>query len=956
MKESLNFPSRSCGPLPSLTSGLRGVLPLFVALALLCVSLTAFASRTLAQGVVFVSTGSMTTPRTSHTATLLTNGKVLVAGGRACNTISPCPDLASAELYDPATGTFTPTGSMTTARRGATATLLNNGRVLIAGGGVGSNGSVPSSAELYDPATGTFTPTGSMTTARIYPTATLLNNGKVLVAGGGQINGPDLNSAELYDPQTGTFTATGNMITARNSHTATLLNNGQVLVAGGGDVSLVLNSAELYDPGTGTFTATGSMTTVREVHIANLLSNGLALLAGGEDGFSLLASAELYDPGTETFTATGNMTAVRLVPGAALLINGKVLIAGGITDYNGTVLASADLYDVPAISLSTATIAFGNQTTDTSSAAQSVTLANNQPNVLNFKSIAITGTNAGDFSQSNTCGSSLAPGLRCATSIIFTPSTVGNRSASLAITDDAAGSPQIVSITGTGIAPAPVVSLSPSTLTFPNQPVGTTSASQQVTLTNKGYAALSIASIVVAGTNNTDFAQTNTCSSSVAVGASCTIEVSFTPLAIGNRSASLTIADNATGSSQAVLLGGAGLAPIASLSPTSISFNSAPVGSSSAAQMLTLTNTGTASLTLSSIVISGTNSSDFSQTNNCPSSSSSLASGGSCSISVTFTPAAAGARNASVVVADNAAVSPQIASLAGIGLAPVANFSPSTITFANQYVGTSSLPQSVTLTNVGTVPLNISSVTTTPADFASLSACGSSLGVGVSCAIGVFFDPTVSGARTGTLIISDNATGNSQTVALAGTGQDFAVGAPAPTATVVAGQTASYTVSILPGGGFSQTVSISCAGAPALSTCSVTPSSVTLNGSTSSPVAVTVKTVASSLVSPGFPRAGPQLPPNYSPLLLVLLFLWLTMMAGLIKQRAEHHISSATVSLLALVLCAALTLASCGSGSSQGGGGNPGTRAGAYTLSVSGSFTSGSTTLTHVTNLTLVVQ
>src|SRR5215469_15904695 len=814
MKESLNFPSRSCGPLPSLTSGLRGVLPLFVALALLCVSLTAFASRTLAQGVVFVSTGSMTTPRTSHTATLLTNGKVLVAGGRACNTISPCPDLASAELYDPATGTFTPTGSMTTARRGATATLLNNGRVLIAGGGVGSNGSVPSSAELYDPATGTFTPTGSMTTARIYPTATLLNNGKVLVAGGGQIKGPDLNSAELYDPQTGTFTATGNMITARNSHTATLLNNGQVLVAGGGDVSLVLNSAELYDPGTGTFTATGSMTTVREVHIANLLSNGLALLAGGEDGFSLLASAELYDPGTETFTATGNMTAVRLVPGAALLINGKVLIAGGITDYNGTVLASADLYDVPAISLSTATIAFGNQTTDISSAAQSVTLANNQPNVLNFKSIAITGTNAGDFSQSNTCGSSLAPGLRCATSIIFTPSTVGNRSASLAITDDAAGSPQIVSITGTGIAPAPVVSLSPSTLTFPNQPVGTTSASQQVTLTNKGYAALSIASIVVAGTNNTDFAQTNTCSSSVAVGASCTIEVSFTPLAIGNRSASLTIADNATGSSQAVLLGGAGLAPIASLSPTSISFNSAPVGSSSAAQMLTLTNTGTASLTLSSIVISGTNSSDFSQTNNCPSSSSSLASGGSCSISVTFTPAAAGARNASVVVADNAAVSPQIASLAGIGLAPVANFSPSTITFANQYVGTSSLPQSVTLTNVGTVPLNISSVTTTPADFASLSACGSSLGVGVSCAIGVFFDPTVSGARTGTLIISDNATGNSQTVALAGTGQDFAVGAPAPTATVVAGQTASYTVSILPGGGFSQTVSISCSGAP----------------------------------------------------------------------------------------------------------------------------------------------
>jgi hypothetical protein len=179
----------------------------------------------------FVFTGSMTDGRYLHTATLLNNGMVLITGG---------VHLASAELYNPATGTFSITGSMTTARYGHTATLLNNGMVLITGGQ--SSTGYSASAELYNPATGTFTGTaGPMTTGRSFHTATLLNNGMVLITGG-YSGSSFLASAELYNPATGTFSITGSMTTGRSNHTATLLNNGMVLITGGFNLA----SAQLY--------------------------------------------------------------------------------------------------------------------------------------------------------------------------------------------------------------------------------------------------------------------------------------------------------------------------------------------------------------------------------------------------------------------------------------------------------------------------------------------------------------------------------------------------------------------------------------------------------------------------------------------------------------------------------------------------------------------------------------
>jgi hypothetical protein len=238
----------------------------------------------------FLVTGSMNQARFDATATLLNNGMVLIAGGLVSGTY-----LSEAELYNPTTGTFTVTGSLNTARELHSATLLNNGMVLIAGG-YNSSGFL-SSAELYNPASGTFTLTGSLNTPRRLAPTILLQNGTVLIAGGAGATDPlvALASAEIYDPVAGTFTPTGSMNVARRLTTGTLLNNGMVLFVGGTNTDVVLGSAELYNPATGTFTLTGNLNSERAYHSATLLNNGMVLIAGGESlsGSSPVALASL---------------------------------------------------------------------------------------------------------------------------------------------------------------------------------------------------------------------------------------------------------------------------------------------------------------------------------------------------------------------------------------------------------------------------------------------------------------------------------------------------------------------------------------------------------------------------------------------------------------------------------------------------------------------------------------
>ncbi len=281
-------------------------------------------------------TAHMQIARASHSSTLLPDGKVLIAGGFGGSGTESNP-FRSTEIYDPRTGSFQSAANMSIGRSGHTATLLKNGKLLIAGGWTGHY-NLRRSAELYDPTTGVFTPTGDMVIERAGSMAALLPDGRVLVAGGEDRSENALSSAEVYDPSTGKFTRTGDMTEPRGQATATALRNGKVLIVGGGSGHYpsqnVYRSAELYDPATGKFTSTGPMSVGRHKHAAVLLASGKVLVVGGSDNrdwHGEYSSAEIYDPATGTFSATGAMSTPRfkLPHAVALQANGTVLVAGG---------------------------------------------------------------------------------------------------------------------------------------------------------------------------------------------------------------------------------------------------------------------------------------------------------------------------------------------------------------------------------------------------------------------------------------------------------------------------------------------------------------------------------------------------------------------------------------------------------------------------------------------------
>jgi probable HAF family extracellular repeat protein len=310
----------------------------------------------------------------------------------------------------------------------------------------------------------------------------------------------------------------------------------------------------------------------------------------------------------------------------------------------------------------------------------------------------------------------------------------------------------------------PSATLSPASLTFSTQAVGTTSSAETVSLKNTGATSLAISSITITGTDHADFTQTHTCGTSLAAGASCSISVEFSPMASGSRTAILSVADNSAGSPQKVTLAGTGTT--AKLSPTSLYFGGVGIGATTPAQIVTLTNVGTTTLTISGIAITGAEAADFAQTHTC---GSSLAAYASCIIRVSFKPTALSTRAATLIVTDSAAGSPQKVSLAGVGT--TARLSPTSLYFAPVTVGMTSPAQIVTLTNVGTTTLRITAVAITgsnAADFVQTHTCASSLAAGASCSISVTFKPTTPGLRNAALSVSDNAGGSPQTVSICG--------------------------------------------------------------------------------------------------------------------------------------------------------------------------------------------
>jgi Galactose oxidase, central domain/Kelch motif len=288
-------------------------------------------------------TSPMAQRRFAHTATLLDDGRVLIAGGLAANG----EYLSSAEIYDPATGKFAPTGGMATPRGGHIAIRLPDGGVLVAGGSAGRRfengrwlGNLQSSAEIYDPSKGAFAPTiARLTVPRNHPSATTLADGTVLIAGGNGPGGRILQSAEIFDPKRETFSRVGEMTVPRAAHAAALLGDGRVLIVGGVTggrypSETITASAEIYDPATQRFSSTGSMATARYKLGAASLADGRVLAVGGSDNRAWegrYSSAEIYDPRKGRFTEAGHMREARFKMTDALvrLPGGQVLIGGG---------------------------------------------------------------------------------------------------------------------------------------------------------------------------------------------------------------------------------------------------------------------------------------------------------------------------------------------------------------------------------------------------------------------------------------------------------------------------------------------------------------------------------------------------------------------------------------------------------------------------------------------------
>jgi len=790
----------------------------------------------------------------------------------------------------------------------------------------------------------------------------------------------------------------------------------------------------------------GTPSTTQPVTVANtsptLALTNLNITATGDFG-------QTNNCGTGLAAQSSCMIMVTFTPTATGTRTGTIMISDNAAGSPQMVSLTGIGINAPAITLLPGSLVFSSRLVGSSSPAQTVSMSNSGNATLNIASIAITGANAGDFSQSNTCGQTLAPSASCTISVIFKPTASGQRTAGVAITSDARGSVPVVTLSGTGLAVG--LDLSTSLLIFDNQTVSTTSAPQTVTLSNSGATAAAITSITATG----DYAQTNNCGSSLAASSNCAIHVTFTPTGTGTRTGSISIVSGDSSTPLMVNLTGTGVVVTLSLSPASLTFNDQKVGTSSQAQSIALMDTGGAPLAISSIVPSG----DFLETDNCgngvaagatcsinvtflptatgmrtgsititsnaqgsphtvrltgngisrgPAVSLTCASGGaaastctivtfpaqpvtttsgaqvvtltnsgndtlnitgvmatgeftastcpatlaasaSCSINVTFKPISTGTRLGSLVIADNAGDSPQSVSLMGTGtpFGPAISLSATALPFGNQFVGSTSSKQSVTVTNTGSAMVTLTSIKAS-GDFAETDTCANGIPAKTVdtpnnfCTISVTFSPTATGARAGAITISDNAPASPQAVTMSGEGTDVIISvAPggSTSATVSAGQSAAFSLLLSPSGGFSDTVTVSCGGTIPAGTCLPSSSSLTVNAPVM--VTMTVTTTAPSH-STILPVRGLS-PRNFGPLrailqMLLLLVAFLLFSIAALRRRRSWIVVTASLFIFAF-------MSGCAGGSTNPGvvGPTVGTPSNTYTVTVVVTTTSGAT-------------
>lgn len=421
----------------------------------------------------------------------------------------------------------------------------------------------------------------------------------------------------------------------------------------------------------------------------------------------------------------------------------------------------------PAVSLSASSLAFGNQLVGTTSASQSVVVTNSGTDTLNIGTVSAGAPfNIVVDGCSNTA---VAPGSTCTIQVDFAPTAMGPVSGTLSIPDGAAGSPQAVALSGTGLQPH--ATASPSAISFGSVRPGKSASPQTVTLTNDGNTATHVVSATLTGSPGFSIAADTCSGATLAAGAACTVQVGFAPANLGTFNATLSFSDDATNSPQTVTLSGSGVQPAVSLSASSLAFGNQVVGTKSASQAIVVNNSGTDTLNVGA---AGVGAPFAIVADSC--SNTAVAVGASCTIQVAFAPTATGPASGSLSIPDDAPGSPQTVALAGTGVQPGATVSPTSLSFGSVRVGPGSLAaqQYVSIKNSGTADLHVAAVTLSgdPAFTIGTTCAGLTVAPGASCKVGVYASPDNIGARSGTLQIGDDAPGSPQTVALSVTGLD----------------------------------------------------------------------------------------------------------------------------------------------------------------------------------------
>jgi hypothetical protein len=568
--------------------------------------------------------------------------------------------------------------------------------------------------------------------------------------------------------------------------------------------------------------------------------------------------------------------------------------------------------------VSPATLDFGSQQVQTVSAASTVTVTVTGALDLNVTKSTVSG----DFSLGpNTCTGTVAAGSTCTVDVSFAPTATGLRTGVLTIFGNLPGGELTVSLSGTGTTPASIT-LTPSSLTFGNQLIGTTSTSQDISVSNTGSNTATISDVSVVG----DFAiSANTCGTSLAGQSGCMLSIVFKPVNSGTSTGSVTVTDSA--GTQTAQLTGTGLSAATSeVSPTSLTFAAQQVGTTSAAQAVTLTNNGDASLNSIQVAITG----DFQVVNNC---GTSLSGHASCTMSVSYVPTQVGTETGTLTVTD--AVGSQTVSLTGTGEASATvTLSPGSLDFGGYGVGQTAPTKTVTLTNNGSVALSGISAAVTAGFGVASNTCTGTIAVGGTCQFGVSFTPPAAGPASGTLTVTVTSSSQTYKVSLSGFGDDFTLASTTSTTqTVTSGSTATYGLSATPVNGTTGTIQFSCSGAPAGASCTVTPSQGNLAGGNAFDVTLTVITGQTSASAAPLKRIGGW------PGVVLCMTPWIWLEVGRWRRKGKRsggmwHLG--VVLVVVMSLASAMGLMGCGVKASSGG--STGTSGSGKQVTPSGSY------------------